>query len=352
VIPLVYVGDGLFLGDDKALVDSKKHACLKHWECHDTGDVTDFLGMKVNKTASCIMINQKAYLTMVLERFNMHNAKITSTPIPLGYVPQENKEAVNPVNCQKFQSVIGSLLYLMLGTHPDIAFMVIKMSQLSANPSQDHLDKAMYIMHYLVGTQNYHMVYDGNLNEGLIAHTDSDWASDPIKWQSTTGFFASLSSSIVCWQSCLQKTVVLSSTKAKYMALLDTHQQIAWIQSLFQQLGYNLAPTPICGDNQGLIFIRSNLVQEWRTKHIDIQYHYICECIEDGKVSVYFIPGNENLANMFTKNLGTIDFLHFRKHRIAKYTHPLKRTTVVRFLISQWQLLWGSDQQIEPPFAQ
>jgi len=173
VIALVYVNDGLFLGADKALVDSKKCACLKHWECCDTGDVTDFLGMKVNKTASCIMIDQKAYLEMVLERFNMHNAKIAPTPIPSGYVPQENKGVVDPVQHQKFQSVIRSLLYLMLGTHLDIAFTVIKVLQFSANPSQDHLNKAIYIMHYLVGTQYYHMVYDGRINEGLIAQLHS-----------------------------------------------------------------------------------------------------------------------------------------------------------------------------------
>jgi len=172
VIALVYVDDGLFLGADKALVDSKKHACLKHWECHDTGDVMDFLGMKVNKTPLHITINQKAYLKMVLERFDMHNAKIAPTPILLGYVLQENKGAVDPVQCQKFQSVIRSLLYLMLGMHLDIAFAVIKMLQFLANPSQDHLDKAMYIMHYLIGTQDYHVVYDGRLNEGLIAHTE------------------------------------------------------------------------------------------------------------------------------------------------------------------------------------
>jgi len=227
MITLVYINDGLFLGADKALVDSKKHACLKHWECCDTGDVTDFLGMKVNKTTSHITINQKAYLKTVLERFDMHNAKIAPTPIPLGYVPQENKGAVDPVWHQKFQSVIRSLLYLMLRTHPDITFTVIKVSQFSANPSQDHLEKAMYIMCYLIGTQDYHMVYDGIQNEGLIAHTDLDWASNPIKCQSITGFFASLASSIVCWQSCLQNTVALSSTKAKYMAMSDTCQQIA-----------------------------------------------------------------------------------------------------------------------------
>jgi len=87
----------------------------------------------------------------------------------------------------------------MLGTCLDIAFVVIKMSQFLANPSQYHLKKAMYIMCYLVGTQDYHVVYDGRVNEGLIAHTDLDWAGNPIKHRSTTGFFVSLVSGIVCW---------------------------------------------------------------------------------------------------------------------------------------------------------
>jgi len=87
-----------------------------------------------------------------------------------------------------------------------------------------------------------------------------------IKHQSTTGFFVSLASGIVCWQSRLQKTVALSSTEAEYMAMSDTCRQIVWIQSLFQELGYDLVPTPICGDNQGSIFIGSNPVQEQQTK--------------------------------------------------------------------------------------
>jgi hypothetical protein len=149
----------------------------------------------------------------------MTNAKITQTPLPTGWNPTENKNAVIPAIHQQYQTVIGSLLYLMLGTRPDIAFAVIKMSQFSANPGQKHLDKAMYIMRYLVGTQDYSIVYDGVKAEGLIAYTDLDWAADQIKRRSTTGYFATLAGGIICWQSCLQKTVALSSTEAEYMAL-------------------------------------------------------------------------------------------------------------------------------------
>jgi hypothetical protein len=119
-----------------------------------------------------------------------------------------------------------------------------------------------------------------------------------------------LASSIVCWQSHLQKTVALSSTEAEYMALSDTCRQISWIQSLFGELRYTLTHIPICSDNQGSIFIRSNPVQERCTKHIDIRYHYIHECIENDKVMVIFIPGNNNLAD-------TLELSHERRMRVS-----------------------------------
>ena len=83
---------------------------------------------------------------------------------------------------------------------------------------------------------------------------------------------------------------------------------------MFAELGYNIIPTTIAGDNQGSIFIATNPVQECRTKHIDICYHYIRQMVEDGKIKVEFIPGNDNPADMFTKNLGRIKFQKFIEH--------------------------------------
>ena len=151
------------------------------YQCHDTGKVTEFLGMKVTCEGEKIKLDQIKYLKKLLDCFNMTNAKIASTPLPAGYTPSENKNPINQIICQKYQAVIRSLLYLMLSTRPDIAYVVIKMSQFSANPSQEHLDKAMHIICYLVGTQNYAIVFDGEKSEGLHAFTDSDWAADQIK---------------------------------------------------------------------------------------------------------------------------------------------------------------------------
>jgi len=82
---------------------------------------------------------------------------------------------------------------------------------------------------------------------------------------------------------------------------------------MLKELGYNLGPIPLAGDNQGSIFISCNLVQEICPKHIDIRYYYIRDCINKGKVEVFFTKGNNNPADMFTKNLSHTKFSMLRK---------------------------------------
>ena len=218
----------------------------------------------------------------------------------------------------------------MLGTRPDIAFAVTKMAQFAANPTQEHLNKALYICRYLVGTQNYCLTYDGITGQGLAACADSDWASDPNHRCSQTGFFLKLAGGLISWTSRAQKTVALSSTEAEYMALSDCSRQVVWMHTLLGELGYHLKPVPICGDNQGAIFIASNPVTEKRSKHIDIRYHYIREVVERKLTELYFIDGEANPADLLTKNLGHVKFLKFRAMLGLEFLPALSSTGVRR----------------------
>ena len=187
--------------------------------------------------------------------------------------------------------------------HPDMCYAVTKLVQFSINPSKEHMDKAKYIIRYLLSTKDYLLVFNGASGKGLIAYTNSDQTADIIKCWLTTGNFFKLAGSIFTWQSQAQKTIALSSTEAEYMALSDTGWQAIWITSLLCELGIDIKTVPICGDNQGSIFIGSNLVQECCSKHIDIHYHYIWQLVEDKKIDLYYIPRIENPADLFTKNL-------------------------------------------------
>ena len=91
----------------------------------------------------------------------------------------------------------------------------------------DHLDRALYICRYLLGTSQYALVYDGKSNGGLVGFADSDWASDPVTRKSTTGYLVKLTNGVFCWNSCVQKSIALSSTEAEYMSLSDVSRQLA-----------------------------------------------------------------------------------------------------------------------------
>jgi len=313
VIAMIYVDDSSFMGNNATLVKEKKKAFMGIWEFHNLGELNEFFGITIRCSGCKIVLDQKAYLTKVLDCFSMTNAVTANTPLPHRYTPVAHTGNPDPTLQTQYQAIIGSLLYLMLGTCPNIAFAVIKLSQFSANSSKKHYKWAKYICHYLAGTKDYTMVFDGNTNKGLIAHSDSDWATDINNHCSITGYFFKLARLLVSWLSQAQKTVALSSTKAEYMAISDCCWQAMWITNLFGEIGFPVSLITICGDNQGSLFIGSNPVQEKWTKHIDICYHYIRECIEDNKVSVVFIPGNDNLADMFTKNLDRLKFVKFRE---------------------------------------
>ena len=141
---------------------------------------------------------------------------------------------------------------------------------------------------------------------------DSDWASDPSSQKSQSGYFLKMAGGAISWTLRAQHTIALSSTKAEYMVLSDCNCQVVWMHTLLGELGYKMKPIPICGDNQGLIFIASNPVTKKWSKHIDICFHYIQEVIERKLAEVFFIDGDKNPADLLTKNLGSVKFLQFQ----------------------------------------
>ena len=120
----------------------------------------------------------------------------------------------------------------------------------------------------------------------------------------------------------MQRTIALSFTEAEYMALSDCLHQAMWLSTLLGEIGYDIHHIPICSDNQGSAFMAANPITERQSKHIDIQYHFICEKVEDGTVDVFYIAGTENPADMFTKPLRKVKFLKFHKQLGLDFTLP------------------------------
>ncbi|KAJ3552813.1 hypothetical protein NP233_g12787 [Leucocoprinus birnbaumii] len=314
VIAVVYVDDVFFMGKrNSKLLKELKSKFTQRWECRDLGALKEFLGMRItrNRRERKLFIDQVDYLNKVLKRFHIEK-KPVATPLPRGFEFVPYTGTVNPQFRQKYQQLVGSLMYLMIGSRPDIAFAVVKLSQQSHAPSAAHYEAGLHVCRYLLGTRSYKLVFDGLSKDFICAFSDSDWGQDKENRRSVTGNFCLIAQGPVSWLSRRQKTVALSSTEAEYMALSDCSRQLVWIHQLLTEVGFKIPIPQLYGDNQGSIFWSENAIQEKRSKHIDIKYHYIREVIEDKKIFLDFVEGKNNPADILTKNLDRILFERFR----------------------------------------
>ena len=139
-------------------------------------------------------------------------------------------------------------MYLMIGSRPDIGFAVVKLAQQMANSSNNHYRVGLHLCRYLLATRRYQLVYNGLSNESLVAYSDSDWGQDHEHRKSTTGYFTMLAQGITSWLSRKQKSVVLSSTEAEYMALSNCSHQLIWTSNLLSEIGFDIPVPHLYGD--------------------------------------------------------------------------------------------------------
>jgi hypothetical protein len=200
---------------------------------------------------------------------------------------------------------IGSIMYAMLGTRPDIAYAVGVLSQYGSNPGPEHWAALKRVIRYLKGTAHFALQYGGAENGlELVGWTDSDWASDLDTRRSIAGFTLDLNGGSISWSSKKQPTVALSTVEAEYMATTQATREAIWLRSLLTDLGSPpTAATIVHADNQGSISLARNPVNHARTKHIDIRYHFIRERIESGEIDLRYVSTADQVADILTKAL-------------------------------------------------
>ena len=305
------------MGNNKDfIVKLKKTLSSQQFKMKDLGPVESYLGMRIvrNRPKHIIWLDQVSYVENALKWFNLQNANSTQTPLPANIHIELSKEVSSSEQTSLYQQMIGTLMYASLGTRPDISYAVTRLSRYSNNPSKEHLHYVKHVLKYLVGTKNLRLKYDGSSHAGLIGFSDSDWAENKDDRHSTSGHVFLMANCAISWKSKRQHTVATSVGEAEYMELSDTSKQSAWLRSFATEINFPPSgPTPICADNQSAIFLSINPAVERRTKHVDIRYHYIREQVEEEKVDLYHIPGEDNPADLFTKPLPAIKILKFRK---------------------------------------
>ena len=275
------------------------------------GDITRYL--RINCTydlkAGLFHLSQSDYVDRLLDEYGMQNAFTVSTPVLESDKEKWGSSDSSPLDAhqkKKYQALVGSLLYLMHATRPDIAFTVIRLSQFSANPRSCHWDGFKRILRYLKGTQTASLVLGGipSGEDELIGYFDAAHG-DCANLCSTCGYFFLWNGSPLSWCSKVQRTVALSTTEAELMTGTEATKEVIWIKALLDQVCNRGVKCVLHGDNQGSLALAQNPVFHQRTKHIDIRQKFIGEMVKRGKISVQYVHTKEMLADGFTKPLNS-----------------------------------------------
>ncbi|XP_031248461.1 secreted RxLR effector protein 161-like [Pistacia vera] len=211
-----------------------------------------------------------------------------------------------------YASALGSLMYLMVCSRPDLGFAVSLVSRFMSNLGRTHWMALKWIMRYLQGTKSAGIVFKKNhsCDDCVEGFCDADYAGDLDKRKSISWFVFTLWGNTVSWKSKLQHMVTLSSTESEYVALTEAAKEATWLKGLINELGIEQQTVKINSDSQSAIHLCKNQVYHERTKHIDVHLHFIREMIERGEIEIEKIDGSHNPADMFTKSVP------FEKHRL------------------------------------
>jgi hypothetical protein len=308
---LLYVDDIILTANTTTLLHSVIHSLNTEFSMSDLGDIHHFLGINVHRTTEGLFLSQQQYALEILERANMLNCHSISTPIDT----QAKLSSTHGRPCHDptlYRSLAGALQYLTL-TRPDLQYAVQQVCLFMHAPRDVHFQLIKRILRYVRGTTHFGLQLHRRSSLDLITYSDADWAGCPDTRKSTSGFCVFLGDNLISWSSRRQPTVSRSSAEAEYRAVANCIAESCWVRQLLQELHHPPSrATVVYCDNVSAMYMSENPVQHQRTKHIEIDLHFIRDRVALGEAKVLHVPTSCQFADIFTKGLPTTVFQEFR----------------------------------------
>lgn len=297
--------DGLIAAKSKQTIDIILNSLSNNFKIKIC-NTNVFIGLQIerDRNKKTLAIHQKAYIQKLLEKFEMHNAKVVSVPADphtiLYPVEADEKKVIVP-----YREAVGNLVFVSSVSRPDITYAVNSVSKYLNNHNNAHWHAVLRIFAYLKETLDYKIEYKSGNEPKLLGFSDADYAGDVETRRSTTGYLFCLANGPITWSSQRQKIVTLSTTEAEYVAAAAAAAKEAmWLRKLLRDLDCLYEDrTTLYMDNQSAIRLVKNPEFHKRTKHIDIRYHYIRETVANGDIRVEYIPSELQRADILTKSL-------------------------------------------------
>ncbi|XP_031277267.1 uncharacterized protein LOC116135691 [Pistacia vera] len=283
--------------EEKAIIEFKEYL---HSTFHikDLGTPKYFLGIEIACSLEGISLSQQKYELELIAYSGLTACKPSVIPVEENvkltiqeYDEKSKNPKIDPLleDSSNYQWLVGRLIYITM-TRPDISYAVQILSQFMHAPKQSHMDAAVKVLKYLKGCPGLGLLLPRKGDLNITAYYDSDWGSCPMTRRPLTGFCVKLGESLISWKTKKQSTVSLSSAEAEYRAMAKTTCEITWILGLLRDLNLQVkTPIKLYCDNKVANDIAANPVFHERTKHIEIDCHFIRDKIQEGMIKTKHI---------------------------------------------------------------
>ncbi|XP_062179617.1 uncharacterized mitochondrial protein AtMg00810-like [Phragmites australis] len=295
---LLYVDDIVLTASSSRLLQWIISALQSEFPMTDLGALHHFLSISVSRHSSGLLLSQRQYCIDILERAGMTNCKPCNTPVDT-CAKLSSIEGAPVADPTDFCSLAGALQYLTF-TRPDISYAVQQVCLHMHDPREPHLSALKRILRYIRGTLDLGLHIQRSAKDDLVVYSDADWAGCPNTRKSTSGYAVFLGDNLVSWSSKRQNTVSRSSAEA------------TWLRQLLHELHSPPSKaTMVYCDNVSAVYLLSNPVQHQRTKHVEIDLHFVREKVAVGAIRVLHVPMTSQYADIFTKGLPSPVFTEF-----------------------------------------
>jgi hypothetical protein len=303
VIVCLYVDDMLIFGTNMLGVCETKKYLASVFKMKDLNEADTILGIKVKRHSEGYALCQNHYIEKVLLKYKHLNVKEVNTPFDSNYKLVENTGRA--IAQLEFASAIGSMMYAMHCTRPDIAFAVNRLSRYTSNPSAEHWKAIARVLGYLKKTKDLGLYYSG-YPAVLEGYSDANWVTSVGDNKSTSGWIFTLGGGAISWASKKQSCISHSTMESEFIALASAGKEAEWLRNMLYDI--ELWPQPMSAisiycDSQATMSKAYSKIYNGKSRHISLRHEYVRQLIEDGVISIVYVKSSGNLADPFTKGL-------------------------------------------------
>uniref|UniRef100_A0A2N9GAW9 Integrase catalytic domain-containing protein n=1 Tax=Fagus sylvatica TaxID=28930 RepID=A0A2N9GAW9_FAGSY len=276
VIVCLYVDDMLIMGSNNDIIKATKRMLNSKFDMKDLGVADVILGIKITRTSDGLVLSQSHYIKKGMD-----------------------------ISQLEYSQIIGSLMYIMNCTRPDIAYSVSKLSRYTSNPGEDHWKAIVRVLRYLKYTLNYGVHYT-RYPAVLEGYSDANWISDTNDTKSTSGYVFTLGGAAVSWKSSKQTCIARSTMESEFIALDKAGEEAEWLRHFLEDMPMWTKPVPpICihCDSQSAIGRAQSYMYNGKSRHIRRRHNTVRQLLSNGIISIDYIKSKDNIADPLTKGL-------------------------------------------------